>query len=211
MNYKKLVILFTTIFINSCAFGVSSIKANYPSEQNLVNAIKTNSKVFNIELEPGINISAEWVGNAYPVSTAKSILGMTNRFVIPYTKLTSLVNLKIVNKTNKFIDFKINNLKLKALPDNVENAPLTIDFFKSRWPTFAVKSQEMLIDQSTAIGEVIRTLLRDRIIEPESTYEGFLAFTRIPARAKSVSLYGSLKVDNKENNITFNFKKNEKI
>jgi hypothetical protein len=211
MKYKKLTITFTALLLNSCAFGVSSLKVNYPTEQNLVSSAPGSSKAFTAELEPGLSVTAEWVGNAYPVVTSKSIIGLSNRYVIPYTKLTSLVNFKIVNKTNKFIDFKINNIKLKTLPDNLEFQPLTMDFFKNRWPSFAVKSQEMLIDQSTAIGEVIRTLLRDRMVEPDSVYSGYLAFSRIPAEVMKVSLTGILKIDNKESNITFDFKKNEKI
>jgi hypothetical protein len=210
MNSRIIVVLLTGLFINNCAIGVSKLKVDYPDALSLVGEnpqdIAKPEKI-TVEVEPGVKVTAEWLGNAYPIATSTSIIGLTNRFVIPYTRLTSLIRMEIINDSAEPIDFKTKNLSLSASPVKYDSSPLTVDYFMNRWPTFAVKSQEMLIDQSTAMGEVIRTILRDRVIEPKSSYQGIIAFSRVPASIQTAALTGTLTINNKVNDLTFKFKK----
>jgi hypothetical protein len=210
MSSRIIVVFVAGLLFNGCAFGVSKLKVDYPDNLALVSEKpqdNSHPEKITLEVEPGVKVSAEWMGNAYPVATARSIIGLTNRYVLPYTRLTSLFKMEIDNNSAKAIDFKTKNLKLSAPEAKYDANPLTIDFFMNRWPTFAVKSQEMLIDQSTAIGEIIRTILRDRVIEPNSSYQGILAFNRVPSTVQMADLSGTLTIDNKESNISFKFKK----
>lgn len=208
MVSKKILSLILLLSLSGCAFGTSKLKVDFPNDLQMVSDIQNQvSETSTFQPAPDINIKAKWIGNAYPVSTSKSIFGMTNRYVIPYTKLTSLIQLEIDNNSDKFVEFTIKDIKLKSDQSKDELSPLTIDFFKSRWPTFAVKTQEMLIDQSIAIGDVIRTIATDRLIEPKSDYKGYLAFSRLPESTQNIEISGVLKVDNKDSNILIRFRK----
>ncbi len=210
MKNKLTAFIVLVTFLNGCAFGTSQLKVVYPDDLQMISETqkdKSNLSENIIEIESGVTISAKWIGNGYSQPTAKSIFGLTNRYVIPYTRLTSLIDLKIENNSDKYVDLSIKNIKLKVSQNNDELLPLDIDFFKSRWPTFAVKSQEMLIDQSVAIGDIIRTIARDKIIEPKSSYHGYLAFKKLNPSTESIELMGLIKVDNKEENIVLKFKK----
>lgn len=208
MMKRAVLLILTSSFFTGCALGVKEIKTDFPDKVQLSptdTPLPEKAVKSSLELEPGLTVSAEWLGNAYTLPTAKSIFGLNNRYVIPYTRLTSLIKMSITNKTGKYIDFSPNNIQLSSLPDNTVNKPLSIDFFKNRWPTQAVKSQEMLIDQATAVGEIIRTILRDKMIAPDSIYNGYLAFPKVKETADAAILSGSLKIDGKENPISFKF------
>lgn len=203
---RKISVLVLGVFISSCAIGTSEIKTNYTDKQNFY-VEKTNTKTALKELDKDISVSVEWIGNAYPMSTAKGVTGLTNRFVIPYTRITSLLNFKISNNSDKFIDFSNNEVYLSFDNNKMESKlqPLSLDYFKNRWPSFSVKTQEMLIDRSVAIGEVIRTILRDKKIEPKTEYQGYIAFTKIPENVKELNLSTSIKVGTEIKNIDFRF------
>lgn len=199
---KKLIIVVLAALTTSCNIGVSELKVTYPDSQNFY-ADKSDSKMIVKEIDKDINIIAEWVGNGYPLTTGKGVTGLTNRFVIPYTRLTSLVNLKIVNNSDKYIEFNNNDLTLNV--SDSASKPLSVEFFKNRWPSFSVKTQEMLIDRSVAMGEVIRTILRDEKIAPKTTHQGYVAFLKVPENAKNLDLSTSFKINNDIKNIEFRF------
>lgn len=204
---KNIIAIILAGLTTSCNIGVSELKVTYPDNQNFyIEKIDTkvqDSKISTKEVDKDINVIAEWVGNGYPIATGKGVTGLTNRFVIPYTRLTSLVNLKIVNNSDKYIDFNNNDITLTV--SDTQSKPLNVDFFKNRWPSFSVKSQEMLIDRSVAIGEIIRTIIRDEKIPPKTTHQGYMAFLKVPDNAKSLNLSTTLKVDNEIKNIDFRF------
>lgn len=199
---KIVFTLLAVVFTSSCALGTSELKVDYPDKQNLI-AEQQSDSTMTKDLAKDISVTAKWIGNGYPIATAKGITGLNNRFVIPYTRLTSLVNLKIVNNSDKFIDFNNNELSLNIAENKFK--PLDIEFFKNRWPSYSVKTQEMLIDRSVAMGEVIRTILRDEKIAPKTTHQGYVAFLKIPDNAKEVNLVTSVKIDNEIKNIDFRF------
>lgn len=203
---KKIFIALLSSFISSCAIGASEIKTNYTDKQNFF-VEKTDTKTASRELDKDISVSTEWIGNAYPLATAKGVTGLTNRFVIPYTRITSLINFKISNNSDKFIDFSNNQVYLIYADNKSENKlqPLSLDYFKDRWPSFSVKTQEMLIDRSIAIGEIIRTILRDKKIEPKTEYQGYIAFSKVPENVKELNLSTSIKVGTEIKNIDFRF------
>jgi hypothetical protein len=77
--------------------------------------------------------------------------------------------------------------ELHAEPGHLHRQPLELAFFKERWPTVAVRSEAMMLDQAMAIGHVIRTLWGDRTVEPGETVTGvlpFLAGTDAPKSAR---------------------------
>ena len=199
---NKLYILLPLVFLGSCTIGTSELKVTYPDNQQFFAQNSQSSEIIK-EIDKDVNISVKWIGNGYPVATAKGVTGLKSRYVIPYTRLTSLVDLKIVNKSDKNIDLQTQNFTL-TFNDN-KTKPLNIDFFKSRWPVFSVKSQEMLIDRSIAMGDVIRTISRDEKIMPKSTYQGYLPFMKVPDNAKEVKISAEFKIDNEIKNIDFRF------
>jgi len=206
--FKNLVLVFVTLFfVSGCVFGVSKLNVEYPYEENFFDKEKTDSKIIIQKPKENIEIIAEWVGNAKPLETSKNALGLIDRYVIPYTRTTSIINLKIINNSTKYLDIKTDNIKLKIIPDEKILSPLDLDYFKNKWPTSAVATSEMLIDQSIAIGEIIRTIFKNRVIEPNSSYEGYLAFTKIPQNSKEVELGATIKIENEEIYVVFKFVK----
>jgi hypothetical protein len=199
---KKLFVVFLSSFITSCSMGTYEIKVDYSNKQNFY-IEKTDSKSLIKEVNSDISVTAEWIGNAYPMVTSKGVTGLNNRFVIPYTRLTSLVHLKISNNSDKYIDFNNNDVYLSFLDNKVK--PLDLEFFKGRWPSFSVKTQEMLVDRSVAIGEVIRTILRDEKISPKSIHQGYIPFLKIPDDIKELNLSTIIKIDGDSKNIDFRF------
>ena len=199
---KKIFLLLSLISISSCAIGASELKVTYPDSQEFL-VEKTQVNEVSTSIDKDINLSIKWVGNGYPIATAKGVTGLKSRFVIPYTRLTSLVNIKIVNNSDKYIDLNADDITLNYTDNKVK--PLNIDFFKTRWPSFSVKTQEMLIDRSIAIGEVVRTIVRSEKIAPKTTYQGYLPFLKVPQSAKELELLTSFKVDNQIKDANFRF------
>lgn len=207
----KILTLSLVLFSTACIKN-TNLAPDFPDNQNF--RVKNNTKEKNITQKIngyGIFVSLEWVGNAYPLETAKTMVGSVSRFVIPYTRKTSLLKLKIENNTRDYVGFEINDVSLVELLTKKEITPLRIDYFKALWPTFAVKSQEMLIDQSFAIGDVIRTIVRDKSVIPNSTYSGYLAFPRLAKNVDNLAIKMKLKVDGQYKELIFEYEKNEKI
>ncbi|MFN8672267.1 MAG: hypothetical protein U0457_09350 [Candidatus Sericytochromatia bacterium] len=208
-KYVKLPItLASFIFFTSCTLlGTYKLEPKYPYSQEFftTNEKKESVKIINEKLEENINLSLEWIGNAYPMETAKNMTGSISRFVIPYTRKTSLFKIKIENKTNKNIFLDSENITLKDLSNSSELKPLGIEFFNLAWPTFAVKNQEMLIDQSTALGEVIRTIFRDKTILPDSEYTAYIPFNIIDKETKNLELNLKIKIENNYKNLSFKY------
>lgn len=199
---KKIFLLLSLVSISSCAIGASELKVNYPDDQRFL-VEKTLVNEISTSIDKDINLSIKWVGNGYPIATAKGFTGLKSRFVIPYTRLTSLVNIKVVNNSDKYIDLNTDDITLSYADNKVK--PLNIDFFKTRWPSFSVKTQEMLIDRSIAIGEVVRTIARSEKIAPKSTYQRYLPFLKVPQSTKELELLTSFKVDNEIKDANFRF------
>ncbi len=199
---NKLYVLLSLTFLDSCSVGVSELKVDYPDKQNFS---VQNSQVNEItkEIDKDISISIKWVGNGYPITTALGITGLKNRYVIPYTRLTSLVNIKINNKSDKNLELNTQNINLVVNETQIK--PLDIEYFKTRWPSFSVKTQEMLIDRSVAIGEVIRTIVRDDKITPKSSYQAYIPFLKVPENVKEIKILTEFKIDNEIKNLDFRF------
>jgi len=205
--FKNLVLVITSLFfINGCVLGVSKLDVEYPYKDNFYNKDKTDSKIISQTLKDNnVEIIAEWVGNAKPLETSKNALGLIDRYVIPYTRSTSVVNLKIINKSVKYLNLKTENINLKVFPENKVLYPLDLNYFKNKWPSSTIVTSDMLIDQSLAISEVIRTIFKNRIIEPNDTYEGYLAFPKISEDSKELELTTKINVENDEFYLTFKF------
>ena len=205
LRFSLLVVF---LFLNSCFLGVYKIEANFPDNIKFVNKNLPDSEKITIEdKDNNLVVELSWVGNSYPIETSKSIVGLTNRFVLPYTRSTSLLKLKISNNSKNLIELTKEKIKLKRMTDSVEVTPLGIDFFKKKWPTFAVKTQENMIDQSVAIGEIIRTIIRDTEILPDSSYEAYIPFKKLGKEVEAIDITFALKINNQEKNLVFNFKK----
>lgn len=206
------VTLLSFLFMLNACIRKSELKPNFIDKQDF--SVKNNPKEKNYTKKIknyGVSVSLEWVGNAYPLETSKTMVGSVSRFVIPYTRKTSLLKLKIENTTNDYVELGINDISLIDNIEKKETKPLTVDYFKTLWPTFAVKNQDMLIDQSFAIGEVIRTIVRDKSVIPNSTYSGYLAFPRLSQNVDKLAVKMKLKVDNQDKELIFEYAKNEKI
>ena len=201
-------VLVSLLFLNSCFLGVYKIEANFPDNLKFVNKNLADSEKITIEdKENNLVVELSWMGNSYPLETSKSMVGLTNRFVVPYTRSTSLLKVKIINSSKNLIELNKDKIVLKADKPNLELKPLGIDFFKKKWPTFAVKTQEHMIDQSVAIGDVIRTIVRDTEILPDSTYEAYIPFKKLEKEVEVFDILFTLKINNQDKNLVFNFKK----
>ncbi|MBC7541563.1 MAG: hypothetical protein H7338_02410, partial [Candidatus Sericytochromatia bacterium] len=121
-------------------------------------------------------VKARWIGPARPLVTGYDLLNRVSRFVVPYTRQTWLVALTVTNVGELPIRMRATDWQLTIKPGDVQRVPLDVPFFKERWPTEAVRSEAMMLDQAMAIGHVIRTLWGDRVIEPSETATGILPF-----------------------------------
>lgn len=210
-NILKILVVSSLVGLSSCV-QKSKLEPSFIDKQDF--SVKNNPKEKNDTKKIknyGVSVSLEWVGNAYPLETSKTMVGSVSRFVIPYTRKTSLLKLKIENTTNDYVDVELKDISLVDNVEKKEIKPLTVDYFKTLWPTFAVKNQDMLIDQSFAIGEVIRTIVRDKSVIPNSTYSGYLAFPRLSQNVDKLAVKMKLKVDNQGKELIFEYVKNEKI
>jgi hypothetical protein len=134
-----------------------------------------------------LQIAARWIGPARPLVTGFDLIGRVSRFVVPYTRQTWLVELSIHNDGLMPQRIRATDWELVAEPGRMRRLPLELAYFKERWPTVAVRSEAMMLDQAMAIGHVIRTLWGDRTIEPGETVTGilpFLAGTEAPKAAR---------------------------
>ncbi|MEK7432430.1 MAG: hypothetical protein AABZ74_04800 [Cyanobacteriota bacterium] len=205
---KKLLVCFSLFLLTNCSlFGSYTLSPDFPDSQSFFSSDNIKEKIVSKKIEDGLVVSLEWIGNAYPLETSKNLNGSISRFVIPYSRKTALINLKIDNKTKKQVTFDTSNVILKDLSEKKELKPLNIDFFKSLWPSFAVKNQEMLIDQSTALGEVIRTIARDRIITEETEYSSYIPFFRLEKNTKDIEIHVKLKIENDYKDLLFKYTK----
>lgn len=206
----KIMLISSLVGLSSCV-QKSKLEPSFIDKQDF--SVKNNPKEKNYTKKIknyGVSVSLEWVGNAYPLETSKTMVGSVSRFVIPYTRKTSLLKLKIENTTNDYVDVELKDISLIDNVEKKETKPLTVDYFKTLWPTFAVKNQDMLIDQSFAIGEVIRTIVRDKSVIPNSTYSGYLAFPRLSQNVDNLAVKIKLNVDNQAKELIFEYEKNEK-
>ncbi|GIW22875.1 MAG: hypothetical protein KatS3mg068_1882 [Candidatus Sericytochromatia bacterium] len=161
---RKIILLVISLFISSCSLGISKIK-----EDNQIEYIS------NCSLDNIIKISL--IGNAKPFVTSKNIIGRINRFVVPYTRNTTLINIEIDNNSDN--DFIFEPIRFLIKIDNNEINYLTLDYFKKKWPTSIVLTTEQLIDQSIAIGEVIRTIVKKKLINKKEKFSFIIPFEKI--------------------------------
>lgn len=194
------VLLFLSLSLSSCFSNYFKVDPKFTDNTILISNESTKKIFSNIE------VNLDWQGNAYPIETSKNLAGIPTRFVIPYTRNTTLFKLKILNNSDNYIKIDPDKIILKTSHSNNEFKPLSIDFFKKKWPSFAVKTQEMLIDQSVAIGEIIRTIVKDASIMPHSTINYYIPFKKIDG-LKDATIKMIIFVDNQEKELTFEFKK----
>ena len=125
-----------------------------------------------------IKISIRWVGNAPPLTTSRNALGRINRYVIPYTRETMLFQLTLENHSPSTLTLAPANIQLKTLPAQQKYSLLNLDYFKTQWPLEAVRTEEMVIDRSMAMGEVLRTLFTGQTLLPGRKRTSILAFPK---------------------------------
>jgi hypothetical protein len=123
-----------------------------------------------------LTIAARWIGPARPLITGYDLIGRVSRFVVPYTRQTWLVELRVHNRGAMPQRVRSTDWELVADPGRVQRHPLELTYFKDHWPTVAVRNEAMMLDQAMAIGHVIRTIWGDRTIEPDETVVGILPF-----------------------------------
>lgn len=210
INLIKTTTLASLLVFSACSKN-SKLEPDFPDRQDFTAKENNKEKTVKKKVEDcDAFISLDWVGNAYPLETSKTMVGTVSRFVIPYTRKTSLLKMTIENKSNSYVEIEMNQIRLI---DNIEKKdinPLSVNYFKTLWPTFAVKSQDMLIDQSFAIGDVIRTIARDKSIMPKSTYSGYLAFPRLSKNVENLAIKMRVKAGKQYSELIFEYTKNEK-
>ena len=121
-------------------------------------------------------VEARWQGTDQPLVTGQDWLGRVSRFVVPYTRDTWLVSLRITNRGQTPVVVRAADWQLIVQPGAVRRNPLPLQYFKGRWPPEAVLSETMMLDQALAIGHVIRTIWEERTIPPGGQETGTLAF-----------------------------------
>lgn len=136
----------------------------------------------------GLTVEARWIGKARPLVTAYDSLGRVSRYVVPYTRRTWLVELRVTNRGPAPVVIKAEDWQLTAEPGALRRRPLALDYFKAHWPTEAVRSEAMMLDQSLAIGQIIRTLWGERAIAPGEEVTGILPFLNGPGAPTKVRL-----------------------
>lgn len=194
-----IVIFIISQLVNCTLLGVSKIELN--------NTLILNPN-YTTKIE-GLTLNSEWLGNAYPVPTAYNFLGRITRFVIPYTDKTTLIRLTIENNSDFLVFLDREKIKLKIEPDGLELRPLSLDYFKKQWPTFAVKDSNTMLDHSVAISHIIRTIFTSFNLLPKKKYEGILPFEKIPDRTYKASLIiEGIEINNELKDIIIDFSKN---
>jgi hypothetical protein len=123
-----------------------------------------------------LTLEARWIGPARPLITGYDVIGRVSRFVVPYTRQTWLVELRVHNHGVMPQRVRASDWELVADPGRLQRHPLELGYFKDHWPTVAVRNEAMMLDQAMAIGHVIRTIWGDRTIEPDETVVGILPF-----------------------------------
>jgi hypothetical protein len=135
-----------------------------------------------------LTVAARWIGPARPLITGYDLIGRVNRFVVPYTRQTWLVEVSVRNDGQMPQRMRATDWELVAEPGHLRRMPLDLDYFKERWPTMAVRTEAMMLDQAMAIGHVIRTIWGDRTIEPGETVTGVLPFLAGPEAPQQARL-----------------------
>lgn len=187
---KSIILLLISFFISSCSIGMSKIKEDNKSE-------------YSIKCDFEENIKISWIGNAKPFVTSKTIIGRINRFVTPYTKNTDLIEIEINNNSDNNIIFEPLSFYINSDDKKIES--LKLDYFKDKWPTSIILNTEHLIDQSIAIGEVIRTILRKKIIDKNNKYSFIIPFEKL--NKNKFLLSGNFKINQETKNINCEFNK----
>jgi len=185
---KIITLLLISNLIFACSFGISKI-----NEDN-------NFDYFS-ECDKQENVKVLWIGNSRPFVTSKTILGRINRFVRPYTINTSLIELEINNDSSNDIIFEPLNFNISL--DGKKLEYLNIDYFKEKWPTSVISTTEQLIDQSIAIGEVIRTIVRKKLIDKNKKQSFIIPFEKINSNRFLFS--GTFKINQEIKNINCEF------
>lgn len=118
-----------------------------------------------------------FVGSSPALSTARTLWGWHQRYVIPYTRRSLVFQLEVENKALDLLRLQPDQIRLH-LPDGSYLLALALDDFKRAWPTEAVWSQETLLDRTAALTEVTRTLFSFRPILRGERRTGLVAFPR---------------------------------
>lgn len=135
-----------------------------------------------------LHLKVQYLGEAKPLATGYSVLGLITRYVVPYTHQTLLFQLDLENKGNQPIQVQPMHIQLETSPETDPQKPLPLEYFKQTWPTQAVRTPEMLVDQSVAIGEVIRTLFTGQVLLPGRPLRGIVAFTKPESEPQMLTL-----------------------
>lgn len=205
--YKTLLLLPIIMFQTSCLnfFGVKTLDKLNSNVQLKPSQLDKYSNPFKYE---DLEFELHWIGAPTSVSTDKNALGMTTRFVIPYTRKTSIFKLKINNKSSQIARISPEDITLTMKPSMQTIKPLQLNYFKNQWPTHAVQTDQMVIDQSLAISRVIQTITNRRMIPPNKSVEHLIPFRKLSSTVESVKLViDNAQLGNRKLKATFQFQK----
>jgi hypothetical protein len=162
------------ILLSSCySLGLDSIPAE-KEPFHLIACPQSASAPLRLESE-AFDLNIVFKGFASPLASAQNILGRTVRYVVPYTRQTLLFELSAENKQDQILKIQPEKIALQ-LSDTQRLQPLSLSYFKKRWPAGAVNSSDALLDRAAALGEVTRTLFTAYPVLPQAKQMGVLPF-----------------------------------
>lgn len=183
------ILALVVVSSTGCAPARAQLEAQFDQEPiRLVPRAPVASDGWAVAKTDELTVEARWIGKAPPLVTAYDPLGRVSRYVVPYTRGTWLVELRVTNRGTAPVVIQAADWQLTANPGAVRRRPLTLEYFKAQWPTEAVRSEAMMLDQSLAIGQIIRTLWDERAIAPGEEVTGILPFLTGPEPPKSMRL-----------------------
>lgn len=188
--YSPLAALAAASFLTSCfSLGVHSLPENPPAwEYQAVTPLSPQEpQTTEIKSAP-VRIKVHYMGEAKPVATGYSAIGLITRYVVPYTHQTLLFQISLENQGQQPVQLQPIHIQLETTADATPLKPLPLAYFKQAWPTQAVRTPEMLVDQSIAVGEVIRTLFTGQTVLPGRTVSGTLAFLKPEIEPQTLKL-----------------------
>jgi hypothetical protein len=125
-------------------------------------------------LEPGVLVRATYRGVGERIVVAATPLGRIARVVNPFGEDSLVVELDVTNASTEPITVLASAAKLSG--PGGERRVRSLDDYRKRWPSWAVENQEQEGDRLAAMDFVLEHLLGDRLVEPDKSLTGRLAF-----------------------------------
>lgn len=127
-----------------------------------------------VRVAPGVSVKATYQGVGERIVVATTPLGRIARAVNPFGEDTLVVDLDVTNASREPITVLASAAKLSG--PGGERRVRSLDDYRKRWPTWAVENDEQERDRSAAMDFVLEHLMGDRLVEPDKTANGRLAF-----------------------------------